>query len=1126
DWSNIGGAANVVILHSGNGADFSAAQYLPYNGPNDPTNIANSSPYDYVWTVGDYIGYNNRIRVKSATDDGQAESTADFRIKGALAVTEPDMGEAIEIGNDFLITWDTVGTIASVNIRYDRNSGGSGYTDIPMGTTDPVNLPDEYIPATGVPNTGEFLWKTVPDQPTTGTVIVRVQDSRVSPDNSDVVGVSDLCSIVGVFRIKSPNGDVSGVGTSPDPDPEDWRVATTQDIIWEWGGTIPEVRLFYVKSTAVPATIPAANWIEIDPGVTKDFADGKGSGGVGVTRVYPWLIPDDISPNVHVKIQEWTNPTTDPTGANAVTKDYSDYIFKIRGDFTVISPNGDPDDINDAERWVTYDQQPITWDTHGTIDYVYLSYSNDDFVNDIHYFPCENFVTDETVEVCESDGLDKPTVVEADNTTNVFTAEGHGLIDADRVRIRGTTLPAGVLGNIRYYVKSATNDTFQISSTLGGPTVVFTTDGADVTVQRVEADVVPMAVSNADSEYDWDIPDIVIKEDDEYVTYNAIRIRVEDSNDGEVFDKSEDQFKIDYYKMTWEVFDTLTNSALTGLVVLSVKATDNTVVEWDESGVTTVGGRDHWTPFGNWVTTWFKTGYEDKTQPVDASDDHLYRLYMDTTAVHIWRAVTDYAYTPVTLDDPDEAGDQSLPDKLELISYLERDGSIMAGAVYLKIKFYEGSANYNAGADDITIGVDPRVFVDGQLDDCREDEAIQTIANTEEGLIIPETPWTDTGLEAGKVYTIVTTAVIGTCGTFITPASLSVTEIVKLSDMEKEIATKLDKPLSEVESAITGVIQSKMDDQLVTIQSKMDIQTGAIDLALSNFTSSVADSIISLDTAAKKSEASALSLEVAADRSEIAAAELERIAKTQAAKLLIPQSAITGEPVKLRYRGYKTGLIPLIDILDFENNPIVQATPMPEIDGKEGLYEYIIEEVDSKTYEPGTSFTVIVIESTTGSIESGAVFIETAGGQLLMPRTVLIGDKVVIQFRGREDWKPVITLVNFENEEVVKEAKMTRVRDITGMFEYQIDSVQPDIYVPGKPVTVTVTEPTTATVESGTFIVESTSLTSLEGLVASGAGVKDVAQDALDAINAVKGTLATGGDVSMALERIKLKINR
>ncbi|MCK5081364.1 MAG: hypothetical protein KAR31_00525, partial [Candidatus Omnitrophica bacterium] len=1073
----------------------------------------------YIWTIPNNISSTVRVMVRSDTDNGFDISDEEFRIRGKLEITVPTSTDQFDIGTTETIEWTTTGTIEQVDILYDIYDG-KGYDGIAGNADDYKNLGTDGNPNTGdetlnviaddydncTPDTGEttcsysFAWPNVPDEPTANARI-KIVDSRAS--ESDVIDESDPFGIVGNFTIVEPNGG------------DDWRVNSTCNIRWNWGGTIPVVTLYYAADGDEGNP---DDWIEI---VTKDYSgDGKVQDGDNgdEERSYPWNIPEDIemSPTAKIIIVD-TN--------NSWVLDASNDVFSVRGDFLVTSPNGDPDDINDAERWVTYDQQPITWDTHGTIDYVYLSYSNDDFVNDIHYFPCENFVTDETVDVCESDGLDKPTVVAADEATDVFTAAGHGLIDADRVRIRGTTLPAGVLGNIRYHVKSATNDTFQISLALGGSAVVFTTDGADVTVQRVEADVVPMAVSNADSQYDWDIPDIVIKEDDVYVTYNAIQIRVEDANDGEVFGKSDNQFKIDYYKMTWEVFDTLTNSALTELIVLSVKATDNTVVEWDESGVSTVDGRDHWTPYGNWVTTWFKTGYEDKTQPVDASADQLFRLYMDTTAVHIWRAVTDYAYTPVTLDDPDEAGDQSLPDKLELISYLERDGSIMTGAVYLTIKFYEGSASYNDGADDIAIGVDPRIFVDGQLDECREDEAIQKIANTEEGLIIPGTPWTDTGLEAGKVYTILTTAVIGTCGTFTTPAALSISEVVKLSDMEKEIAEKLDKPLSQVEAAIAGVIQSKMDTQLGVIQSKMNIQTDMIDKSLEDFTKSVAGSIKSLGDAATLSLASAADLEIAAERSELAAATLEKIAKSQAAKLLIPQSVITGEPVKLRYRGYSSGLIPLIVILDFENVPIVETTPMSEVEDKEALYEYVIDEIDSAIYEPGTSFTVIVTEDTTGSVESGAVYIETAGGQLLMPRTVLIGDKVIIQFRGREDWKPVITIVNFENEEIIKDSKMIKVKDISGMFEYQIDSVQPDMYVPGKPVTVTVVEPTTATVESGTFIVESTSLTSLEGLVASGSGVKDVAQDALDAINAVRGTLATGGDVSMALERIKLKIN-
>ncbi|MBN1870228.1 MAG: hypothetical protein JW847_06625 [Candidatus Omnitrophica bacterium] len=1100
-WTNTGSpVSNVQLLYSTNPNNDNPELWRNWGDFLNPVvienSITNNSPY-ISWSVPDDISTTVRVLVRSLTDDGFDISNVEFRIRGKLEITAPTSESRLEIGTTYAIQWKTWGSIPYVDLYYATDGTQASPTWVEIEP----DLRNCDLQGNDTTCTSSYVW-TVENTPT-AVAKFKIVDSRDS--QSDVLDTTDPFDIIGNFDIVTPDGG------------QDWRVNSTYDIEWTWGGTIPIVKLFYSANSG-----QAGSWVEIDPGVDKNygaggaFADGKDDGNDHADhRIYPWHIPETImmSTNAKIRIEDADNPTVYAE---------SDGTFMVRGAFLVTSPNGNAD-IEQAERWVTYDQKTITWDTHGTIDNVYLSYSSDDFNNDIHYFPCEDFVADEAVESCVVDTLYRPLSVTANNATDEFTAAGHGLSNGDRVRIGGAALPVGVSNHIRYYIKDATADTFQITASVGGGAVVFETDGSDVTAQVVTADVVPKAVSNANSQYDWDIPDIVIKDDGEYNTYNAIQIRVEDANDGEVRDESDHQFKIDYYKMTWEVFDTLTNSALTELVVYSVKATDNTVVEWDESAVSTVGGRVHYTPYGNWATTWKKTGYEDKTQPVDASADRLYRLYMDTTAVHIWRAVTEYAYTPAIFDNQ---GQQTVPDKLDLISYLERDGSVMTGAVYLNIKFYEGSARYNDGADDIVIGVDPRIFVDGQLDECREDEAIQKIANTDEGLIIPETPWTDTGLEAGKVYTIVTTAVIGTCGTFTTPAPLSITEAKRLSDMEKEIAKKLDKPLSEVKDDIITAIQIEMSDQLGEIQKKMDVQTGAINTALSNFTSAVSGSIISLETAATKSQTSANNLQIAAERSENAAAELERIAKTQAAKLLIPQTAITGEPVKLRYRGYTTGLTPLIDILNFENTPIVQAVPMIEIPDKPAIYEYVIDEIDSKTYEPGTSFTVIVIESSTGSIESGAVYVETAGGQLLMPQTVLVGDKVVIQFRGREDWKPVLSITNFENETVVDEAKMTSVKDITGMFEYTIDSVQPDVYMPGKPVTITVVEPTTATVESGTFIVESTSLTSLEGLVASGAGVKDVAQDALDAINAVKGTLATGGDVSMALERIKLKINQ
>ena len=196
-------------------------------------------------------------------------------------------------------------------------------------------------------------------------------------------------------------------------------------------------------------------------------------------------------------------------------------------------------------------------------------------------------------------------------------------------------------------------------------------------------------------------------------------------------------------------------------------------------------------------------------------------------------------------------------------------------------------------------------------------------------------------------------------------------------------------------------------------------------------------------------------------------------------------------------------------------------TPLPD---KPAIYEFIIDEIDSSVYKPGTLFTVIVSESTTGSIESGAVFVETAIGQLLIPRTVLLGDNVSLRFRGRPDWKPTIQILDFENEIIVDNEDMTKVKNEDDLFEYKISSISADTDPPGKPVTVKVSEKLTSATDTETFLVESTSLSSLEGLVAAGSGQKGIIQDTLEAINAVKGTLATGGDIGSALETIKVKL--
>lgn len=62
-----------------------------------------------------------------------------------------------------------------------------------------------------------------------------------------------------------------------------------------------------------------------------------------------------------------------------------------------------------------------------------------------------------------------------DETTDTLTCTGHGLENGDTVRFPALTGGAGLSINTNYYVVAATANTFQVSSTLGGPPINFTT---------------------------------------------------------------------------------------------------------------------------------------------------------------------------------------------------------------------------------------------------------------------------------------------------------------------------------------------------------------------------------------------------------------------------------------------------------------------------------------------------------------------------------------------------------------------------------------------------------------------------------------------------------------------------
>lgn len=80
--------------------------------------------------------------------------------------------------------------------------------------------------------------------------------------------------------------------------------------------------------------------------------------------------------------------------------------------------------------------------------------------------------------------IDTRRAVVADPALDTFTLNGHGYTNGQTVRVNAATIPAGLVNDKAYYVIAAAANTFQLSETLAGAAVNFTTAGLTVTVRK------------------------------------------------------------------------------------------------------------------------------------------------------------------------------------------------------------------------------------------------------------------------------------------------------------------------------------------------------------------------------------------------------------------------------------------------------------------------------------------------------------------------------------------------------------------------------------------------------------------------------------------------------------------
>lgn len=284
----------------------------------------------YQWDVPDEIYPSVLLKISDPNDENVFSVSSPFAIVGGLVLQNPQGGEMWTVGSRRKIAWKYSGTIPNIAIEYATLDEVSR-KDLRDGVKNAQAELDWQFVEESLPNIGSYIWE-VPDA-LSDQVVLRISDSR-DPFVSDVL--EKPFRIIPGFILQVPNGG------------ESFEVGKEVVLSWETRGSIENVRLQYSKDNFV-----------------SDVQEIIGEAS-NVGR-FTWTIPDDLSPQVWVRV-------LDPRQTEAA--DTSDAPFRIYGDFELIAPSG-------GEKFEVGSLATIQWNTRGSVENVRLEYSADDFVKDV-----------------------------------------------------------------------------------------------------------------------------------------------------------------------------------------------------------------------------------------------------------------------------------------------------------------------------------------------------------------------------------------------------------------------------------------------------------------------------------------------------------------------------------------------------------------------------------------------------------------------------------------------------------------------------------------------------------------------------------------------------------------------
>jgi len=946
-WTNTGSVDKVDLTYSTD--DFATESPLLDTAGQPATNINNA--HTFAWKVPDIFAeisdsqkaHTVKIRVKSHADADAYSITGDFRIKGNIWIKAPVLDDSWRIGQGYEIKWGWKGTMPTVKITYSRNGLSGPFNNI----LENYGTPDDGIVGNGAGAGGDtsehsYTW-IIPD-PSCNDTVIRISDTRL-PSESDIVATSQSFKMRGYIKVLAPM-------TAN----ERMAVASTYRIRWEWGATIPNVKILLSTNGDDGPFNPIDEDNNPSTPSTGIVPNGSGVGGPGSEAYYDWIVQNNISPNCKIRV-------IDPAVPTIVDPDYTSNVFKIQGTFTLITPQVelndnktplDPSDDFYECRWITNEKRNITWTTFGTIPNVDLTYAKD---------------FDEDGDIDDADF-------------------------ANEVILSGT--------------QSGNN---------------FANNG-----------------SGQSTSYLWDVPDIVKKDtNNKYEAPTNIKVRVYDANDHEVYAGGPvaaggvNTLNVDYAKIKWDIRNLITNERIKGL-----KVVEDTPTPWIAEGL--ASPITHEVPAGRWTAEWSHKDFGPISESylVGLDEEHNVWLHdrtiartMESLVVHIWRAYSEFSYN---VED----------DKLDITSWLERDGSLVPGSLIIDVKIYDGmskikrktilvdeGANPDSPSDDkflfyndildeydtsggVKMWIGDRLNDNGTPDNSNDDfeehrEMVDVINEAAEFKVsemsVPpnfsgffQQNWTPTPysaggtnydkLTSGKVYTVATYVALKSGANFTTPVSFTVTIPQTMAAVEDAVTgmvatvnSVLDKPISQVETKLTQMLvgEELTPEELIAqggikkiVEDKLDSQTVLISDATNTMKTTVENAISSFETSV---EESLVTLKSGADQAVAAGQELEATAKKYSWKASVsPNPALTGDKITLQCQG-QPDLSPMLDIYSWDNKTIINDIILTQ--SEPGLYSY--EFTADSRFTAGKSYTYIITEQTTGGMVTGSGTVESMG---------------------------------------------------------------------------------------------------------------------------------------------------